>query len=401
MLAEKLNGDVKIVSKNQGVNVKIPDVEFYDCSVEEGISKMVSSFSPYGKVGYVTTFESGLKYCTKLAKTVRKTGAVMATLIMEDLDVTIDNLSRLFSFPEDVRLIIVTDAVIVPFALYYCSLRGVPLVIIPSSMNVKGILKNKVYVKTQDKIDAVNVKVKRHVVIDVNFIDDKLHSAYAHVMSKLTSLIDYRLSRVLLQKSTAKSPYDLVRQSVINTFSADFSDEQIKEILLYNSFKVELASLVTRGDLCDLSSSNIALLLENKEYSPDLELLFSLRIIKLYELLSSNVADFMALTDFNSLSQVLSDKTGIKDTSFIKNYQKQGQMIDKNVEKVKTALSNMKDEISSFSSLQDKILENYRSLGGKIEKADDFSFSLMHSGDYFVGINGVTLAREMKLFYKV
>ena len=397
MIATRLNGEVLSAVKKQPFGAKAPVVKFYQGTAFDELKSLVKTLCPHGKVAFITTLKSNLSFCTKIAKTLKSVNASLCTFVLEDSALSTKNLSQLFSMPDDVRLVLTMDVELVGHAVYFANLKSLPVVVIPSSLTLKGVLDNVLYVRTDEKVDRVQVKVDRHVVIDKEMMGDDLYKPFAYSMSKLVSLIDYRISRTLLSLAPVKKAFDMVKNSVLSTQNVTKLDrESQKDVLIYNAFEIEIASMLSKGEITCFSAENVALDIEGERYNDTLALYLALKIIKIYDLAFSCDLNFTALTNVNAISTDLQEKTGIRDEYYLKNILLQVKSIDKKGDEIKALLTSLVPEIKSFIKFSKKIEETFVSLGGVMDDVDT-SFSLSHAGDNFVGANGMTLLREAGL----
>lgn len=397
MIAQRLNGEVLSAVKKQPFGIKAPTVKFYQGSAFDELKSLVQSLCPFGKVAFITTLKSNLSYCTKIAKTLKSVNASLCTFVLEDSTLSVENLSQLFTMPDDVRLVLTTDVELVGHALYFANLKNLPVLVIPNTLTPKGVLDNVLYVRSGDNIDRVNVKVDRHIVIDKEFMGDDLYKPFSYIMSKLVSLIDYRINRALLSLSPVKKAFDMVKNSVLSTQNVIKLDRQSqKDVLIYNAFEIEIASMLSKGEITSYSAESVAQSIENDQFNDSLALYLALKIIKIYDLSFSFDLEFTALTNANAIASSLQEKTKIKDEYYLKNIILQVKSIDKKGDEIKKLLTSLAPEIKSFIKFSKKIEETFISLGGNMDDFDA-SYSLSHAGDYFVGANGMTVLREAGL----
>ena len=398
MVIEKLNSAVNLGEKSFGFSAKPIDLKFYQGDASDTLKDLVSSIAPCGKVAFITKFDTNLLYCTRFAKAVKSVGATMTTVVLEDTASTIENASVLFSIPDEVRLVITADTEILDLVYYFANLRKIPVVVIPKSLDVEGILKTKIYIQSGDKVDGVIVKPSLHIVIDKTILSGTEHKGFAFIMSKLVSLIDYRISHALIKSPVSKKAFDMVKQSVLSTYGVLKLDEDKRfEVILYNAFQIEIASMITKGQITDSSAQTIAVGLSKAKDRASASLMFAKNILKLYLATCDIKFDLSALTDLNALSDLMQDKTGVDFSVYLKNLKSQVKLAIENGEKAFETLKSLKDEISSFVNLFAEIEKTFISLGGKTPEIIDYKFSLIHSGDHYIGANTMTLIRELGL----
>lgn len=394
MLCQKLNDASQNLFKKTGFGRDEKNIKFYEGHIESTLKDLLLSISPNGKVAFVATEKSAVNLNKTLSKIALLAGVTLLTYTFDDYKTSTENASGLFSLPDDVRSVIVCDKEVVDLASYYASLKNLPLFIIPLTADANGLLRNKIYISTSSKIDAVMVKTAKHVIIDRSLISADYSGAYAFIMSKFIPLIDYRINLSVTGGLPLKTVFDSIKNSVLSTFGAPKLKNGLGDVMVYNSFITELAISSTNGEFGDFSAENVAVNLANQPYNSGLALYFATEIIKIYASICSTNIDFSALTDVNAISERLKETTNLDEFYFSDALIYQIKRLTKSGEKVKSQLKSLEKEIKSFSSLSNSIFNTYLLLGGKAPEKNDYSFAIINAGNTSKHINGMSLVRE-------
>lgn len=398
LITKKLSELANSITQQVRFGLKVPKIKFYSEKTLVAMQNLVQNYALGGKIAYVCTMDSTLKHCTDYARTIKGAGASMSTVVVSEFDLTIENLSSLFVLPDDVRMVMVSDVELIDFALYYASLKSLPVVVIPDTPSFNGILKTKISVLVGDKIDKITANVDRHVILSGSLEPCQIADVYAFIMSKLVALIDCRINRAVFKSTINKKAFDLIKQSVLSTFNIlSVSEDRRKDVLIYNALAIELASMLSKGNITETSSESQATFLSGKKSSGIVSLIFAVQILKIYLQAINSNADFSSICDLNAIAEFMQEKTDVSSTLYLTNLTAQIKAIDKDSDNIKNTFLSLKDEVLSFVNLSDRILSTYTKLGGDIPKIPDYTSSLLHSGDTLEGANGMTLVREMNL----
>lgn len=393
-LSNRLIKTTVFSSKNQGI-------KFYSGQLSSILKKLLSSIAPNGKVAFVAKGSTITKLGVLLNKTVKECGGVLTTFAIDDFMVSTENASNLFSLPEDVRAVVLCDSELSDIVYYYASAKEIPVVLVPQSLDCTDLIKSKVYIKTENKIHGVLIRTKSYVILDDELIVCDFAKAYASIMSKFLFLIDYRLSHAITGKVLNKEYFDTIKQSVLSTYNPAKHKGVLKQSLLYNSFAIAIANYSLKSDVAEFSAERVATVLSKTQHKSGASLMFAIRLIGIYSVLCLSSQEFLSLTNANSIAESIEEKLGIKSEAFSSNIIEQIKQINKNIKDIKEKLDSLKGEINSFVRLGETIWKNYTSLGGGVPQIDDFTFSILHAGDYFEGVNGMSLVREEGLLKEV
>ncbi len=397
-IAEHLNFIVKGYSDKEKFNI-----EFYQGNLIENVTKLTTKIAPFSKVALVCYEDTFSSFIKPLADKLKKCGIKpIAMLFKYGSDDTVKSASQLFSFPEDVRAIITVDAGLYRICSYFASVKQIPIICGLNEFDTHGICDNLICLKNGDKIDKINLDVKRYVIID-DFLFDKndgAYNAYANVMSRTVSLIDYRMRHANNGTTPSSYLFDYFKDAVTETFNFDGISQKERAVLfLKNSLTVELINALSHGEFTFSSAETVVLRLLNgfkSSFDYGLLLYVSVKILGIYDVyFNCKASSLLTFTDYNEYIDVLCREFKLSETQLLDGLQEQLIYIKKGKSRSEGAKFKLKKEVSVLNKLGVKTLERFKMLGGSINVIDDrLKTALKHCGDTFYGINTMSLARE-------
>ncbi len=397
-VAEHLNFIVKGYSDKEKLNI-----EFYQGDLIDNIIKLITKIAPFGKVALVCYEDTFASFIKPLAEQLKKCGIKpIAMLFKYGSDDTVKSVSQLFSFPEDVRAIIMVDAGLYRLCSYFASVKQIPIICGLNGFDTHGICDNLICLKNGDKIDKISLDVKKYVIIDDLLYDKKdgIYKAYANVMSRTVSLIDYRMRHA--NNGTILSPYlfDYFKDAVTETFNFDGMEQKERAVLFVkNALTIELVNALSHGEFTFSSAETVVLRLLNgfkSSFDYGLLLYVSVKILNIYDVyFNCKASSLLTFTDYNEYIDVLCREFKLNETQLLDGMQEQLAYIKKGKSRSEGAKFKLKKEVSTLNKLGVKTLERFKALGGRINAIDDrLKIALKHCGDTFYGINTMSLARE-------
>ena len=373
--------------------------QFYYAKTVDNIAKLVSNVAPCAKLA-VFTMQNSAKKCVEITDAMKKFQLKPITVVLEDGDLSTESVAGLFNIAEDVRGVVVTDYQLFDLASYFATVRNIPLVNLVYEFYPKRLLSNRVYIKNFGKLDAFGISVKRHVV----FVEKKalsefeLSNAYAYVVSKMVSLIDYRIRCILEHQEIDKKAYLIAREAIVSALVLTLNDKIASEKLLIYCMMLEVADNMTEGKLLTLSAPSIAQYLTSGSFCADsgIELLAQCVLLELYDKCFS--IDFSKATlspDYLDRAEVLSRLTCFNEKEILKGLQRQVSTFNCKGKKISGLKQLLKEEIANTAKLSLKIMNRYFELGGKSDyDTADIAMAVKLSGDTPLSINGMSLVRE-------
>ena len=189
-ITKKLNKAVStlnMVKKNFEDKSKL---KFLSGELKVALNQIIKVTAPFSKVAFVATEKGYEKYFNKISQVVKESGCKYFGLAVSGSEIeTAIGIAELFNLPEDVRLIITTDAEVSKKVTYYASITKIPVVIIPTTCNAREYLSPEILIKSGRSIDKVKLNVDKYVVFDKNYLTDiDLLSLYCHIVSKLVAV---------------------------------------------------------------------------------------------------------------------------------------------------------------------------------------------------------------------
>ncbi len=387
------------------LNNFVPSVKFYSGEFLSTINKVVKDFVPFGKVAFITLENTHLLYSKKVLSALSGAGSKLISLVMEKPPKkTIEDFSKAFNLPEDVRAVITFDRELCSICTYFSSIRGIPFIYVPKSAFVAESLENVLYIKNGNLLDKVLCKTTKHVIIDFDLIakTDENSSCYAELMSKNASIVDYKLCQALTGKDIVKQAIYILKESVeraFNVFSIKPTDRS-KELLLLG-FYSELAELITNCEISSRSAVRILseLFAENPSDYAGHKLFCTAKLLGLYSAVFGLKTPMQTLPNLMIRATQVSNEFGLDLGCVAGHLIEQSKTIEKRLKRaVKTANSIQKD-VDTNLALVNGIKSTFIALNGNDKvfstSASDFKKYLKIAGDIPHAINGLTYLRLM------
>ena len=399
-LCEKLNKLIDRSARYYGVNYNMP-MKFSCGNRFDLLTATINEVAPYLKGAYLTTKLEFEKEGVKINNAVLKAGAKVVNVVIEDeIEDTVEFVSKLFNLPEDTRFIVYSDTRLNLCASYYASIKQIPLIFIPNSLCTANFALSEIKIKNGRRLDVVRLAVSRYILIDFAYIKKSTaHLSYAYLMSGLSDLVDYRINGVISNKPLDKFSYDLMRECVIKGFNiVSTAPEDRAAELLYNNIIKDLADGFIKNAYSFTSSAKAGytLIKDHKKNQVYYQFDMSLKVLALLNTYLEKGAVYK-IPDYNERSIKLSEITGIDQTHFLKNFMLQRALLKKKDGTLEKVAKGLQEEVKSFSEKRSKIYNTYLALGGKkgdFVKSKEFITALKYAGDTPNKINAMSLLRE-------
>ena len=179
--------------------------------------KLVMKNFPYSKVALICTENSFESFGKSLIDFLKKEGIVPLSIIVNNLSDKVEDLSKLFCLPEDLRCVITFDIDLVNALSYFAFVKQIPLIFIPTSVNVKGVFNNKIRVTVDGKEDKIKITTKKYIIIDEKLLvaqKKDLLTAYLNALTSLVSVIDLRVNKTIFSKKLCENCLELINNSI-------------------------------------------------------------------------------------------------------------------------------------------------------------------------------------------
>lgn len=376
-------------------------VRFYDGDFIETAISLCKDLLPTAKVVVFSTPSSFSKFGEEL--NVRLKGQRNQTvnfIIDENQEVNLSFIKNIINFPEDVRGVVVTDTKLVRLAEYVCSIRNIVLILRVDKFLDDGIVKNRIHVKNGEITDYVKVSLSRHVIIDLEELskDENRASCYAQIMGRTVSLLDYRIKTCFKDFTPDVFAYGLVKKTILDVFNIfKYSYFKQSEVLICGLLKIEMANLLTNGEIDDFSAINgFNYLYGNFQATIDAVDV----LLGLYELgYSENYDKILSIVDYNQINEELKAKSYSGETELLKWLINRSKIFSKSKKDLSTISNLLIPEIQGLKSSFEKMEKTYLVLGGKKllesdRNSSNFVFAIKHCGNLPFGFNGISLLSE-------
>ena len=286
------------------------------------LSTIASAFSR-GKVEVVITEKNFKRFGSAILEGLRTGGAEVKVLFIEDKDFYYTQVKT--SFNSQVGAVIgVGDKNLLSAVRYYSSLHGVPCFAILTTPIIENVLEGNVSLKTEGLPAKMKAQSFNKVIIDQEIIKKAsgkyFAEAYTLTVSKLTSLIDYKINAYVAGEKVSPEIFQLVKKA-INVSATLFDYSDYKTAIIFSQILLAIA----KGECEGLCQTGIETVLDALHvFAPntqDYEKAFIAfeKTAKLYHLYFSNdFANFLAVPDYFEDLELLQSATN-RDKSFFYN----------------------------------------------------------------------------------
>lgn len=399
-IIKKLNKAVSTLNSGKKNFEDKSKLKFLSGDVNVALSQIIKATAPFSKVAFVATEKGYEKYFSRISETIKESGCKYFGLSVTGNKIeTAMGIAELFNLPEDVRLIITTDAEVSKKVTYFASITKIPVVIIPTTCSAREYLSPEILIKSGRSIDKVKLNVEKYVLFDKNYLTEiDLLSLYCHIVSKLVAVKDYVVYQAMHGLKPNKTAYTLIKNSVYQTLNVKDFDSNKYE-LLGSSFLIETINNVTGGQVTSFSSESVAsfnLKINSSANLAEAELKCAIKILGLYDVLvNENDTEILYFPDYNERAETLSKSIDIPETAVLKGFLMQAELLLNGRKTAEKIVKRLKGEIKRELLIKKKILSNYYSLGGKDEiENENINKAIKSAGDFPHSINLMSVVRE-------
>jgi hypothetical protein len=378
---------LKTYNKNFSVHIKSGNYVLY-------LTKVLKNVAPYSKVGLAFSESSFSLLGKEIVKSIKDNGAKAVSFVYsESLDNTIENVAGFFDFPEDTRAVVVCDNWLIPFALYFCTVKKIPLIFIPIEPQFSEIFNSSVYIKSNNCLDCVSVDADRYFIIDTNLFSIDYSELFSDTFSGFSVVCDYVVDRAFCGKKPDARLLREIKQ-VFNDFNYKSVDT---ESIISASVKVEIiTSLMAESKFYSaLGFSKYLVKKKGKGFS--LSLAFTL--FKVYALLGVIKEEELILEDYLKRAEKISSTLKISFSLVLDWLKKQNSFYLKNKQAIMGVFNRLSKNFTEYASFEKVLRETYEKLGGKADfekkNAPTIKKIIEMLGDVPFAQNGVTYFREI------
>ena len=293
---------------NLKTNKTHKNIQFYTGNYAEQIEKILSKACPFGKVATLYYNSTYLELGQNFSNALKTKGFKPLSIIMPDnFCNSVEDYSRLFTLPEDVRAIITFDYDLNNAIKYFGAIKNIDAIHVLREFNELEFISPKIVVKNEQALETLILQCNQHVVLDENLYNVSLPKIYAYVASKIVSLLDYRIYLKLSSKTPAKACYDLLNTAIDNALTC-FNQpiENRNDYLLQCLFTAEIANRLSGGIIYEVGCEDtVKRLLEKFEgYDRIVFLKYSLNLYKKY--FSGEYEHLLEIPNYNERAYKLS-----------------------------------------------------------------------------------------------
>ncbi len=243
------------------LNKTVSNINFCCGDYSALLNTVIRQYIPFGKIAFIALESSHFKYSKNVLASLTNAGSKLISLVLKNVpENRVEDFSRVFNLPEDVRAVITFDRKLCALCSYYAAIKEVPLIYIPNSVCVNNCLDSLLFIKNGDISEQISLKRKVFVIVDFNLIEqcEDQACAYAGIISKTSAMVDYRLFCALNKKPVNGKAMAVIQKSISRAFNVfSIKPKNRKKELFVCGLSAELANEAACGEINARDSSEI------------------------------------------------------------------------------------------------------------------------------------------------
>ncbi|MBE5756624.1 MAG: iron-containing alcohol dehydrogenase family protein [Clostridiales bacterium] len=308
---------------NKRINCVCKEQHFINASLFYGdffknVKEILKKDIPFSKVVVITKTKSFEKFGNKLLEELKENGNIPLSLVLDNLDNSVEKISSLFCLPEDIRCVISFDIELIDALSYFAEIKNIPLIFIPTSLNLKGLFSNRVAIKVGEKEDKIKITAKKYLIIDEKIIETNFVEVYVNALSNLVGIVDLRVNDIIFSKKSCENALLMLKNSTFEIIKSLSKKRVVK--LIEEQLKIEIVNNFLNDRLYNdgyHATIKAQKLLNKTEESYKFNTIFYL--LELYRLYFSKKFDsILSIPDYEKRAEELSLITNEKEIVIIK-----------------------------------------------------------------------------------
>ncbi len=364
----------------------VGSTEFYFGNTLSSVQKIALRLIPFGVALFLCDEKDYLRKIKPIEDILTDKGIKVIVVFNPTIEKVLD-------VPENARMIISFSNEFFNIAGRIATEKNLYSLFVIDKFNFDNTLNSCFEVEENGKREKVRLDFDRRILLDVeSIIDDEVGCAeeFAFVMSKLVSLVDYRIFGIITQTPTNKTAYSIIKSAVEETYSLlSEKREDYLLTLIENAMKIRLADAITLGCLYKNSAPDICAKLHGDRNSV---LFYAKRIAKIYTLCFSSEFDGVDAPDYLERAEWLTKYESAREVDFSKWLIYQSKLCREKQKEIAIVKELLFSETINYLNVFDLVEKTYVALGGKKTAPNDEYIKI--SGDFFETFNGMTLARD-------
>ena len=335
-------------------NKKYLTIEFTNGEFDKDVFDKIAYLAPFLKIAVLFNQECDLINLKKFSIETKKRGNRSVFIEIRDSNLTVDNLSNLFSLHEDIRLIVSLNKELTPFAEYFATVKNIPIIEIASSIT-DVFFDSVIFIRNKKNLDPFYLTSNKTILISGYNNQDKI-KLYAFIENLLFSLFDFYLKMIIFGEKNyeeeIKKLYHLLSEAKTELFNKNLNINIIINALIdaYN---------INRNNHGVFFSYSVGKIIENvfqKKLSVFESLAYSIDLLTFFQKDSLLFCD--DLTNYNEIALTLSNEIGIEKSKISKALLGQINLFSNiNEEKLLEIKKILKKGINYFNDLKKRLLE--------------------------------------------
>lgn len=350
-----------------------------------------------------------LKYGSTISKALKDADVKVNTLLIEDADFYHMHTKGFFSFSGG-QVIVLGSSHLLSLTLYYASRQNVSCHAILTEPNFEMLLSSKIKIVLNGVPVYVDVNPFKTIICDLEILTkaskESVAESYIRTVSKLLTLIDYKLRVFTDGLKFNKVVYDSVKKAIALALNVN-SYENYKEVLIYAQLVMAKAyansEVLTDGGV-ELFCDTLGVFAPDFSYRDRLMMAFN-KLVKVYHMFFNNdFSNLLSVPNYNADIFILEKTTGKSGGYFRKNLkipsERRRTLINALIYKTREGFLK---ETSAMLSVLSPIVKIYEGLNKQNKEKPIINYDMVKNSltlcSYFSNKTSIlTLCRDMGLW---
>lgn len=369
------------------------DVSVFFGGVFDGLKNKISAEFPHQKILVLCAKNEQNEY-KDLVTALTDSGVKPLVAVLNAQPISIERVSPLFTYPEDVRAVVCFNTELLDYAYYYAQVKGVKLYLAVTRLDCVNLLRTSIRIKNGNYLEEIKVSPSISVVFDqekIRAINDGDKSAYESAISLALALVEYRLMRVIKNKRTYKEAYTLIKECVTETFDiTSYSREDRRVALAYYTLLASVANYASYGEI--LKDTTFSACLESRERASVLDV--STKVLALAKLIFVDKKRVKNVPNYLERAEFLAENFGIDRAQAFSNFLVTSKLYKAHQKQISNFFSDCAIEIDGIikSLITAKRIANNLTDGAK--ESTPSENAIKYLGDLSKNLNICAFLRE-------
>ncbi len=275
------------------------------------------------KVDFVCLESDYVKFGGIVNKALKDTQTEVNVLLIEDSEFYHVHSKSFFTFSGG-EVIAMGSSQLLALTAYYATMQKIPCIAVLTEPNFENVLSSEMQILLDGIPVLVDVAPFKTVVCDIEVIKksskEMIAESYIRTVSKLLTLIDYKLRVYTDGLTFDKTSYEQVKDAIQKVIAIN-NYQNPKEVLVYCQAvlaKINATTGIIKEGAVELFADTLGVFSPDFSYGDRLMMAFS-KLVKIYHMYFNNdFSDLISVPDYNADIFLLEKSTGKSGSYFRK-----------------------------------------------------------------------------------